>query len=47
MEPLKVKSHMMKHILDEKEKTAMKWQSLGTNKFNNCGNNEKCCEKTK
>ena len=27
MEHLKVKSHMIKHIIDEK-KTAMKWQSL-------------------
>ena len=44
MEPLKVKSHMIKHIIDEK-KTAMKWQSLRTDKFNNSCNDEKCCEK--
>ncbi len=46
-EPLKVKSHMMKYIIDEKEKTAMKWQPLRTDEFNNSCNNEKCCEKTK
>ena len=44
MEHLKVKSHMIKHIIDEK-KTAMKWQSLRTDKFNNSCNDEKCCEK--
>lgn len=47
MEPLKVKSHMIKHIIDEKEKTATSWQSLRTDKFNNSCNDEKCCEKTK
>ncbi len=47
MEPFKVKSHMIRHIIGEKEKTAMKWQSLRTDKFNNSCNDEKCCEKTK
>ena len=28
-----------------KKKTAMKWQSLRTDKFNNSCNDEKCCEK--
>ncbi len=45
MEPLKVKSHMIKHIIDEKEKTAMKWQSLRTDKFNNSCNDEKVLRK--
>lgn len=46
-EPFKVKSHMMKHIIDEKKKTAIKQQPLRTDEFNNSCNNEKCCEKTK
>ncbi len=47
MEPFKVKSHTIRHIIGEKEKTAMKWQPLRTDKFNNSCNDEKCCEKTK
>ena len=44
MEHLKVKSHMIKHIIDEKE-DCHEVAVFRTDKFNNSCNDEKCCEK--
>ena len=44
MEHLKVKSHMIKHIIDERE-DCHEVAVLRTDKFNNSCNDEKCCEK--
>ena len=44
MEHLKVKSHMIKHIIDEKE-DCHEVAVFKTDKFNNSCNDEKCCEK--
>ena len=43
MEPLKVKSHMIKHIIDEKD--CHEVAVFKNDKFNNSCNDEKCCEK--